>query len=66
MGVGAIGGADYDGENFFCINEPSYAILTQWGKFSTYFLLEMHVKDMMVYECSHLTCMPEQEVVGSI
>ena len=32
-GVGVFGGADYDGEKVFCINEPCDIILTQWGKF---------------------------------
>ena len=49
-GVGVFGGADYDGENSFSINEPSDVILTRGGKCSSTCLLEMHVKDMMVYE----------------
>ena len=49
-GDGVFGGADYDGENSFCINEPSEVIWTQEGKFSSTCLLEMHVKDMIVYE----------------
>ena len=50
MGIRVFGGADYDGENSFCINEPSDVILTQWGKFSSPYLLEMHAKDMIVNE----------------
>ena len=50
MGGWGFRGADYDGENIFCINEPSDVILTQRGKSSSTCQLEMHVKDMMVYE----------------
>ena len=50
MGVGVFRDADYDGENIFCINELCDVILTQWGKFSSNCLLEMHVKDRMVYD----------------
>ena len=52
MGEGArvFGSADYNGEKIFGINEPCDIILTQWGKFSSTCLFQMHVKDMIVYE----------------
>ena len=50
MGGGAFGGADYDGEKMFCINESCDVILTQWGKFSSTCLFKKHVTDILVYE----------------
>ena len=49
-GARVFGGADYDGEKMAGIHEPCDVTLTQWAKFSSPCLLEMHVKDMMVYE----------------
>ena len=51
-GVVVFVGTDYDDEKMFCINEPCYVILMQWGKISSTCLFKMHVKDMLIHGSS--------------